>query len=137
MKQSTQIIGLSILLITGVSLFFLSKKGNKNIYGKYLDDEPINGTYSDVKEIAKQLHILMKDNGSDNNAIMKTFIGINSSKLKEIIKAFGVKPYNTLFGNQLTIYGKKLPLLGLKTWLKEELSERDYSILKIAHPKIL
>lgn len=90
-----------------------------------------NNTYFNPTEIANTLYVAMKDLGTDEQAIMDALQPLSAAQFQQVITKFGSKPYNTTTGNQYTcLWCENLPNLPLKTWLKEELSDDDYQLIK-------
>lgn len=91
-----------------------------------------NASYFNAKNVADGLHDAMNRMGTDNNSILELLKSVSPGQFMLVSKAFGLKPYNTLYGNDwnLNFWYKDLPLLPLKTWLKEEIPASDYAILK-------
>jgi hypothetical protein len=152
MKTRTKIIGAGILVATGLSLYFLNRKGtlqsNKKVY---LDDDPNYGTniVFNPKSIADTLYEAMKSTGkssgssvglsigTDKEVVFELLTGVSERQFGSIIKAFGLKAYNKLTGNQQFLIWQTLTKYGLKTWLKEELTVKDYALLRRKYPKYL
>ncbi len=148
MKKSTKIIGASILLVTGLGLFFLNKgKNNTTTSGSgYLDDVNNDPALFSPKQVADALYYAMKDTGkslfssagfsvgTERDVIFETLSNVTATQFNSVVKAFGLLPYNTYLGNQI---GINLTKYGLKTWLKNELPTKDYLLLKNKYPKNL
>lgn len=148
MKKSTKIIGASILLVTGLGLFFLNKgKNNTTESGSgYLDDVNNDPALFSPKQVADALYYAMKDTGkslfssvgfsvgTERDIIFETLSNVTPTQFNSVVKAFGLLPYNTYLGNQI---GISLTRYGLKNWLKNELPTKDYLLLKNKYPKNL
>jgi hypothetical protein len=152
MKTSTKIIGAGIFLATGLSLFFLNRKSTlQNSKKVYLDDDPNYGTsiVFNPKSIADTLYEAMKSTGksigsavglsigTDKEVVFDLLTGVSERQFASIIKAFGLKAYNKLTGNQEFLVWQTYTKYGLKTWLKEELTVKDYALLRRKYPKYL
>ncbi len=119
-------------VVAGLGILYLLF-GTKNKNG--VVDPEVSGnpaTYFDAKNVADGLHDAMNRLGTDNNSILELLKTVSPGQFMLVSKAFGLKPYNTLYGNDwnLNFWYKDLPLLPLKTWLKEEIPSSDYAILK-------
>lgn len=151
MKKSTKIIGASILLVTGLGLFFLNKgKNNTTASGSgYLDDVNNDPALFSPKQVADALYYAMKDTGkslfssagfsvgTERDVIFETLSNVTATQFNSVVKAFGLLPYNKYTGNQSFVWGTTPTKYGLKTWLKEELPTKDYLLLKNKYPKNL
>ena len=71
-----------------------------------------------------------KYNGTDETKIFEALTDVSQSQFGLINKAFGLKNYNSIVGYN-TIGGSKS---SLKTWLREELNDADYSLLRKKFP---
>lgn len=138
MKKSTKIIGGAILLATIIGVWLISKKPTLK-KGHYLDDNPETGIsiQFNPKTIANQLHEAMRSLGTDEDLIFESLTGLSQTQFGSVVKAFGLKPYNKYTGNQMGVIGVNLPKLGLKTWLKNELSDKQFKTLRYKFPNYL
>ncbi|WP_157499525.1 hypothetical protein [Flavobacterium commune] len=100
-----------------------------------------NGTYIpgqvafNAKSVAGSLYNAMKDMGTDEEAIIEILKPVNQTQFAQVVTAFGRKSYNTVTGNQYSFDPfSSLPLLGLKDWLFNELSGKEYAILRLKYP---
>lgn len=138
MKTKTKIIGGVILLgtITGIILFNKKSTPQK---GKYLDDNPENNLtiVFNPKLVAQKIYEAMKTTGTDEDYIFENLTGVSQTQFAAVIKAFGLKPYNSLTGNQYGVIGTTLPKRDLKYWLKKELSDKQYKLLRTKFPNYL
>jgi hypothetical protein len=152
MKTSTKIIGTGILVATGLSLFFLNRKSMlQNSKKVYLDDNPNFGTsvIFNPKSIADTLYEALKSTGKSSGSSVGLSIGtdkevvfdllseVSERQFGSIIRAFGLKAYNKISGNQQFLIWQTMTKYGLKTWLKEELTVKDYALLRRKYPKYL
>ncbi|MEN2415538.1 hypothetical protein [Flavobacterium mesophilum] len=100
----------------------------------YIPPQPIFS----AKNIAQTLYEAMKDSGTEEDAIFEALKTVTQAQFTQVVEAFGKKPYNTTTGNQYNFNPfSDLPKLDLKTWLKEELSVKDYAVLKMKYPYAL
>jgi hypothetical protein len=100
----------------------------------YIPDSPIFS----AKNVAITLFDAMNKLGTDTDVIMETLKTVSQAQFAQVIEAFGKRNYNELTGNQYNLNPfVTLPKLGLKDWLKEELSAKDYAILKLKYPYAL
>lgn len=138
MKKSTKIIGGIILLSTGIGVYLINKKPTLK-KGHYLDDNPETGISIKFSPtvIANQLYEAMRGMGTDEDVIFETLTGLTQNQFGSVVKAFGLKSYNRYTGNQKGIIGIDLPKYGLKTWLRYELSEKQYKTLRYKFPNHL
>lgn len=142
-KTSTKIIIALLLTSASVGAYFVLKNPNKN-KKRLLVDNPEFNTVNNFSAItvSKQLYEAMRNTGTDEDIVFETLTGLSENQFRLVINAFGLKPYNTVLGNQKTligsdVFGYKLPKHGLKSWLKNELSNEKYKLLKINFPKYL
>jgi hypothetical protein len=151
MKKSTKIIGISLLALTGLGLFFLNKnKGSiANNNGHYLDDAENSTVLFNPKATADTLYEAMRDTGKSlfnsagfsigtlRDVIFEALTTVSPNQFNSVVKAFGLKPYNKYTGGQIFPIWSTPTKYGLKTWLKEELPAKDYAMLKSKYPKNL
>lgn len=131
------IVGVSILVFT-VGIYFLTKKGKNgtSIIGpkkpKYIDEGDINSVpiFSASQKVTLLYEAMNKYNGTDETKIFEALTDVSQSQFGLINKAFGLKNYNSIVGYN-TIGGSKS---SLKTWLREELNDADYSLLRKKFP---
>lgn len=133
------IIGVSVVVL-GVGIYFLTKNGKdgKSILGgnkKYIDEGDINTipTFNANQKKSLLYEAMNRYNGTDENLIFETLTGVTQIQFGLINKAFGLQNYNRILGYN-TVGGTKLPL---KTWLKEELNDKDYNLLRKKFPLYL
>jgi hypothetical protein len=138
MKTRTKIIGGAILLgtITGIILLNRKRAPQKS---KYLDDNPENSLtiIFNPNLVSQKLYEAMKTTGTDEDYIFETLTGVSQAQFAAVIKSFGLKPYNSLTGNQYAVIGTTLPRRDLKYWLKNELSDKQYKLLRTKFPNYL
>jgi hypothetical protein len=131
------------IVIAGLGLLYF-------LFGKKTDnsgstqDPTGNGGYVPVptvfnaKNTATALYEAMKDSGTEEEAILEILKYVNQSQFAQVVTAFGSLNYNELLGNQLSTNPfTPLPKVNLKGWLKEELSAKDYAILRAKYPYYL
>ncbi len=131
------IVGVSVLVFA-VGIYLLTKKGvnGTSILGgkkpKYIAEGDINlvPLFSASQKVTLLYEAMNKYNGTDETKIFEALTDVSQAQFGLINKTFGLKNYNTIVGYN-TIGGSKLPL---KTWLKEELSDADYSLLRKKFP---
>lgn len=105
--------------------------GTKNKNGT-ADPEVSTGTggntsYFNAQNVAEGLYDAMNRMGTDDNSILELLKPVSPVQFMLVSKAFGMKPYNTVLGND---FGLWLDNYSLKNWLKNELPASDYAILK-------
>ncbi|OAZ04703.1 hypothetical protein [Flavobacterium succinicans] len=140
MTNKTKILlGVSVLVI-GTGIFFLTKK-NKNgqsVLGggtKYIDEGDVNmiPVFSASQKATALYNAMNIYTGTDEQTIIEELTGVSQAQFGLISKAFGLRNYNRLLGYN-TIGGTPLPL---KTWLREELNDADYHLLRKKFPMYL
>jgi hypothetical protein len=111
----------------------------ENSNNGYIDEGVIsNPNVFNAKAKADALYNAMRTSGTNEKEVFEVLTGVTPSQFAQIATAFGRKSYNTVLGNQYNVNPfVKLDLLPLKTWLKEELNEEDYLILKKKYPMYL
>ena len=94
-----------------------------------------------AKEIANVIYDAMKEanftNSEKRKTIFTTLTGVSQAQFSWVIKAFGSRYYNTLTGNTYFAFWQTPVRHPLRVWLKEELSDSDYKLLKSNYPKYL
>ena len=133
------IIGVSVLVF-GLGVFFLTKKNKngKSVLGggtKYIDEGDVNliPLFSASQKANVLYNAMNIYNGTDEQTMIEELTGISQNQFGLISKAFGLRNYNRYLGYN-TIGGTKLPL---KTWLREELNDADYNLLRKKFPMYL
>ncbi|WP_163398154.1 annexin [Flavobacterium fluviatile] len=123
-------IGLGVVA-GGLLLYFIfrnkTEKYDPTGNPDYIPAQPV----FNAKNIAENLYEAMKDIGTEEDAILETLKTVTQSQFAQVVEAFGKKEYNSWTGNQVGFGLTKEPL---KVWLKEELSVKDYAILKMKYP---
>lgn len=123
-------------LIGGAGLLYL-------LFSKPSETDPTGngGTYIppvlafNAKNVAEGLYNAMKDSGTEEEAIFEILKPVNQTQFAQVNEAFGKRSYNTYTGNQYNFNPfSALAKLDLKTWLNEELSAKDYAILRNKYP---
>ncbi|CCG53574.1 Hypothetical protein precursor [Flavobacterium indicum GPTSA100-9 = DSM 17447] len=131
---SVGIAGLGILLF---SIAQAKKDKNGNVY---LNQGTVENNFN-AKEIATVLYDAMKEanftNTEKRKTIFTTLTGVSPAQFSWVIKAFGSRYYNTLTGNTYFALWQTPVRHPLKVWLKEELSDSDYKLLKSNYSKYL
>lgn len=138
-KKKAIIIGASVLIL-GFGGYFLLKtnKDGKSILGgkkKFIDEGDINTApvFSAKQKVSLLYEAMNRYSGTDETLIVETLTGVTQAQFGVINKLWGLKNYNTLLGYN-TIGGSKLPL---KTWLREELNDEYYILLRKKFPLYL
>ncbi|MDL2143573.1 MULTISPECIES: hypothetical protein [Flavobacterium] len=138
--QKKVIIVTASVVILGLGAYFLTKtnKNGKSLLGsnkKYIDEGDVNlvPVFSASQKVALLYEAMNRYSGTDETLIFETLTGVSQAQFGLISKTFGLKNYNRVLGYN-TIGGSKLPL---KTWLKEELNDADYSLLRKKFPSYL
>jgi hypothetical protein len=138
-KKKIIIVGVSVVIL-GVGVYLLTKtnKNGKSLLGgskKYVDEGDVNlmPVFSASQKSALLYEAMNRYNGTDETLIFETLTGVTQAQFGLINKVFGIKNYNRILGYN-TIGGTKLPL---KTWLKEELNNADYKLLRKKFPLYL
>ncbi|MCV9929051.1 hypothetical protein OIU83_15405 [Flavobacterium sp. LS1R49] len=138
-KKKVIIIGVSVVVLgVGVYLFTKTNKNGKSLLGgnkKYIDEGDINlvPAFSASQKVALLYDAMNRYMGTDETQIFETLTGVSQAQFGLISKTFGLKNYNRILGYN-TIGGSKLPL---KTWLREELNDADYNLLRKKFPLYL
>lgn len=88
-----------------------------------------------AKNVANSLYQAMKESGTEEEAILEALKTVNQAQFMQVSAAFGSLPYNATTGNQYNFNPfSPLPKVNLKGWLSEELSLKDYTILRNKYP---
>jgi hypothetical protein len=138
-KKKIIIVGVSVVIL-GIGAYLLTKtnKNGKSLLGggkKYVDEGDINlmPVFSPSQKVSVLYEAMNRYSGTDETLIFETLTGVTQAQFGLISKTFGLKNYNRILGYN-TIGGTKLPL---KTWLKEELNDADYNLLRKKFPLYL
>ena len=92
-------------------------------------------TVFNAKNVANGLYQAMKDSGTEEEAILEILKTVTQAQFAQVVTAFGSLPYNVTTGNQYNFSPfSALPKVNLKGWLVEELSLKDYTILRNKYP---
>ncbi|MFV5689083.1 hypothetical protein ACM55M_10715 [Flavobacterium sp. ZT3R25] len=133
------IIGVSVLFF-GLGVFFLTKKNKngKSVLGggtKYIDEGDVNliPLFSASQKANVLYNAMNIYTGTDEQTMIEELTGVSQNQFGLISKAFGLRNYNRYLGYN-TIGGTQLPL---KTWLREELNDADYNLLRKKFPMYL
>jgi hypothetical protein len=106
---------------------------------------PTGTSNFNAKNIANDLYENMQESGfasfmnpNERDNIFNVLKNVSQTQFGQVVTQFGRKSYNESMGNQLvyTPWGT-LPLFGLKTWLKTELTDADYNLLRKKYPNYL
>ena len=139
--DSSRIVPISVGVAGfGILLFAIAQARKDKNGNAYLDEaseiQNFNG-----KEQATVLYEAMKEanftNTEKRKTILTTLTGVTPLQFSLIVKAFGNRYYNTLTGNTSFAIWQTPVKHSLKVWLKEELSDSDYQLLKSKYPKYL
>lgn len=139
-KKKVIIVTVSVVIL-GLGAYLLTKpdKNGKSILGgkgkKYIDEGDVNliPAFSASQKVSLLYEAMNRYNGTDETAIFEALTDVTQAQFGLINKAFGLRNYNRLLGYN-TVGGSKIPL---KTWLKEELSDADYKLLRKKFPLYL
>ncbi|MBF03229.1 MAG: hypothetical protein CMP76_08030 [Flavobacterium sp.] len=127
-------IGAGVAL--SIFLLYLAFGKKKQDAGGQVNDPTNNNdsssTFFDPVKVAEILYKAMKDVGTDEDLIFNTLKNVSQVQFAKVIEAFGVRNYNTFTGNTFSLVKHSLPV-----WLESELSESDYSTLKLKYPNHL
>lgn len=139
--DSLKLLPISVT-VAGLGIFlFAITQANKDKNGNAYLNQGIDTESFNAKEIATALYDAMKEANFTNNEKRKTIFitltGISQAQFSWVIKAFGNRYYNTLTGNTYFALWQTPVKHPLKVWLKEELSDSDYKLLKSNYPKYL
>lgn len=69
-------------------------------------------------------------NGDERENIFNILKRVSDSQFKQVVTAFGKKPYNATFGGTYFAFWEDVTYYGLAFILKKELEAEDYNILK-------
>lgn len=139
--EASKLVPISVGVAGLGILFFAIAQANKDKTGNaYLNQGTVENSFN-AKEIATVLYDAMKEanftNTEKRKTIFTTLTGVSQAQFSWVIKAFGSRYYNTLTGNTFFALWQTPVKHPLKVWLKEELSDSDYKLLKSNYPKYL
>ena len=124
----------------GVFVFAVAQSSKNKKSTAYLDSG-VDASSFNASQIATALYDSMKQanftNTQKRQAIFTALTGVSEAQFAQVIKSFGSRYYNTLTGNTYFALWQTPVKHPLKVWLKEELSEQDYKLLKSNYPKQL
>lgn len=136
-------IGIGVVVGLGI-IYLLARKGND---GSGTPNDPTgNGTIINpgtiqfnAKNIANGLYEAMRYTGTDEEEIQALLRTVTQQQFGLVVQAFGKPQYNKTLGNQQnpTAWFDQLPFVGLKDWLKNELSTTEYATLRLKYPLYL
>ncbi|HEX8269765.1 MAG TPA: hypothetical protein VF581_07725 [Flavobacterium sp.] len=122
----------------GYKMFFDNDQGGS------ANDPTGNGTVNpgsgsapafNASKTAKELYDAMKDPGTSETDILAALQRVNASQFDQVFAAFGAKQYNLNLGSQWNLVPfTQLPYVNLKGWLKNELSDEEYALLRLKYP---
>lgn len=135
-KQQLKIAG---AVLGGVALLYILFKSKLDNSGGSGDPTGNDSPYLpeitfNAQNVADDLFEYMNQLGTDESGILQTLKSVTAAQFAKVVTAFGRKKYNTWLGNDS---GYFLDTFTLKQWLKNELSDNDYAILKIKYPNSL
>lgn len=136
-------IGIGVVVGIGI-IYLLTKNGND---GSGSTNDPTgNGTIVNpgtiqfnAKNIANGLLEAMRYTGTDEEEVQNLLRTVTQQQFGLVVTAFGKPQYNKTLGNQQnpTAWFDELPFVGLKDWLKNELSTTEYATLRLKYPLYL
>lgn len=139
--DSSKILPISVGVAGLGILLFAVAQANKSKNSNAYQDGGSMAESIDSKEIATTLYNAMKEANFTNTEKRKTILtaltGVSEAQFSWVIKTFGSRYYNTLTGNTYFALWQTPVKHPLKVWLKEELSDSDYKLLKSNYPKYL
>ena len=139
--EASKIVPISVGVAGLTILLFAIAQANKIKKGNVYQDGNPTAQSINAKDIATTLYNAMKEanftNTEKRKTILTTLTGINEAQFSWIVKAFGKRFYNRLTGNTYFAIWQTPVKHPLKVWLKEELSDNDYQLLKSNYPKYL
>jgi hypothetical protein len=139
--DSSKILPISVGVAgLGILLFSIAQANKSKNANAYQDGSSVADSIN-ANEIATTLYNAMKEanftNTEKRKTILTTLTGISQAQFSWVVKAFGSRYYNTLTGNTYFALWQTPVKHPLKVWLKEELSDSDYKLLKSNYPKYL
>ena len=130
------IIGLAAL--TTLVLLSSNKKEKGTAYNEPTGNGSVNAPAFNANTVMNKLLDAMKTTGTDEQAIFKALTNVNQAQFAQVVKAFGIRQYNETWGNQINYFPVyQLPYVNLKGWLRNELSDENYSTLQKKYPNYL
>ena len=108
--------------------------GNGNVQN--IGSGPSSVTF-DAKKVANKLLEAMRYTGTDEATILAVLKSVNQTQFGQVMYQFGKHSYNPVTGNQYTIPFVSLTLYPLDFWLKSELDDKEYNILRLKYPNYL
>lgn len=126
-------------LLAVTSIFLLTRnKTEKGNYSEPTGNGSVNAPTFNANTVMNKLLDAMKTTGTDEQAIFKALTNVNQTQFGQVVKAFGIRQYNATFGNQINYFPVyQLPYVNLKGWLRNELSDENYSTLQKKYPNYL
>ena len=129
------VIGLGVIA-GAVLLYFLLRKSPES--GGTTDPTNNTGgtgstTVFNAKSVADNLFFYMDKFGTDEEEIISELTNVNQAQFGQVFTAFGKKNYNSWTGGN-DLGGSPQ---NLKVWLREELSDYYYNLLKLKYPSHL
>lgn len=143
-QQSNNIkYGIGAVVLIGVVYLAVTsnKDGNgTDPTGNGNNQSPGNNTASfNAKNVANDLLEAMRYLGTDEEEIISILKYVTQDQFGKVFVAFGKQQYNKTLGNQQnpTAWFDELPFENLKVWMKNELSTKEYDLLRLKYAKYL
>lgn len=135
MESKTPIYKIVAGVLAGAGLFLILKNTEKTKKVKTYNDSPETVRLNfDAKAVATEIHNIMRavnwSNTEKNTIVLTALADLTRAEFGRVTKAFGLRGYNALTGNDYTPFGLFLTKRPLKFWLKSELSTSDFELLK-------
>ena len=133
-QQKTGIAVLGVVIASVVAYKIFVPKTDNNGSGNSNDT---GAKDFDPAKVSNILYNAMRYTGTDEAAIVTALKPLSAAQFNAVIEKFGYKFYNKTMGNTTEYLWNKLHKYGLKVWLKNELSDDEYELLRLKFPKIL
>ncbi|MFN3753310.1 hypothetical protein [Flavobacterium sp.] len=131
-------IGVSAVAGISVLILLTRKKTETGTYSEPTGNGTVNAPTFNAVTVMNKLLNAMKTTGTDEAAIFKALTNVNQTQFGQVVKAFGIRQYNSTMGNQINYFPVyQLPYVNLKGWLENELSDENYSSLQKKYPNYL
>ena len=143
------------VIVIGAGAYYIHQKTKSSSPGAAASDPTGNGTVTNPTlptqtfnptRIADDLYNAMKSSGyasflnpNERDQIFKALESVKTeAQFQQVSDKFGLKSYNTTYGNQINFNPfSSLPLKPPKVWLEIELEYEDYFRLKKKYPNKL
>lgn len=142
-KHIPKIVVATGIFAVGYALISVGKGKNAlNNYGnQYLPEDGSGTNQIDALQVANTIHEIMRvtnwSNTNKNEIVLGAFANISQNQFSQVITAFGMRFYNPKLGDDLTYFGFKPQKYNLQFWLKSELNDSEYNVLKNKFSKYL